>query len=46
MLNRKVSIDDRIVRASRGNRSRRQFGELRGMTGVSLMTVPIFMAPP
>ena len=46
MLNRKVSVDDTIERASRGNLSRRRFGELRSMTGVSLMTVPIFMAPP
>lgn len=39
------SVDDMIEKASRGKLSRRQFGELLGITGVSLMTVPVISRP-
>lgn len=39
------SIDDMIDLASRGRLSRRQFGQLLSLTGVSLMTLPAFSRP-
>ena len=45
MSRERDSIDDMIEKASTGRLSRRQFSQLLGATGISLVTVPAFSRP-
>ena len=45
MQNDKSSVNEMIEKAAKGKLSRRKFGELLSLTGVSLTAVPVFAKP-